>query len=226
MWENKKFQNKTSVPERALLDELKYKQWKCLKQRQKQATKKEYKRITKVLRDKIRKVKSLKLEKASLYRARRTNCKGEIWGCWGIRENTLWVIRKKPKYSWPCSPFLSQAEPSPWSLQVSEEFGKEPVLCEQARNRFIWTYSRSWDWLKGAGKVGRCICLPGCCDSKAAVYCLWKIMMNGKSKQYTSVQEWQKMDLEHYQVLAFTSDLAKIMVHNPLLEPISNRTRR
>lgn len=121
----------------------------------------------------------------------------------------------------PCSPFLSQAEPSPWSLQVPEEFGKEPVLCEQARNCFIWTYSYSWDWPKGAGKVGCWNCLPGCCDSKAAVYCLLKIMMNGKSKQCSRVQEWQKIGSGMLSGAGFYLSPCKIVVHHPLLEPIS-----
>lgn len=226
MWENNKFQNKTSLSERVLLDDLKYKQWRCLKQ--KQARKEEYKRITKVCRDKIRKVKTLKLKIASLYWARRTNCKGEIWGCWCIRDNTVWVIWKNLKYSGPFPPFLSQPEPSPWFLQVSEQFKKEPVLCEQARNCFIWTYSYSWEWPKGAGKVGCCSCLLGCCDSKTTVYYLWKIMMNGKSKQYSHVQEWQKIGSGMQSAAGLPQSLQRlwcmILSWNSFLN--SNRTRR
>lgn len=165
----------------------------CSKQEQTQARKEEYKRIAETLRGKIRKIKTqVKLKTISLNWALRMNCKWKMWGWWCMRGNTAWIVWKRLKYSGPFLPSSSQAEHSPWCLHVPEEFEKEPVLGEQVRSYFVWTHSSSWDWLKGAEKAGCCSCLASCCDCKAPVYCLWKIMMNRKSKHYSHIQEWQK----------------------------------
>lgn len=155
-------------------------------------------------------------------------CKGKMWGCWCMKDNTARIMWKRLKYSGPFSPCLSQAEPSPWSLQVPEQFGEEPALGEQVGNYFSWTYSYSWDWPKGAEKIGCCSWLAGCCDCKAPVYCLWKIVMNGKSKHYSHIQEWQKRGSGTLSAAGSPQFLWRswcmIFSWNPFLN--SNRTRR
>lgn len=197
--------------------------------KQNQATKEKYERIAKVLKDKIKKVKTqIKLKIAALNWAIGTSCKGKMWGCRCIGDNTVWITWKRLKYSGPFLPCSSQAEPPPWPLQVSEQFGKGPALGEQVRNYFIWTYSYPWDWPKGADKVGCWSCLVGCCDCRAPVYCLWKIVMNGKSKNYSHVQEWQKRGSGTLSAAGSPQSLQRpvcmIFSWNPFLN--SNRTRR
>ena len=120
------------------------------------------------------------------------------------------------------SPCSLQTEPPPWPLQVSEQFGKEPALGEQVRNYFTWTCSYLWDWAKVLKKLAALIALL------AAVYCLWKIVMNGKSEHYSHIQGWQKWGSGTLSVAGSPQFLQKTMCvifsWNPFLN--SNRTSR